>query len=193
MNQHLFSIWISSSEHNHRTIVSLLRSNETFRIYPFHAFALFLHRGFPRVPRHSWHGKWCSDIAPLAAIKNRHVRQQKQKLSLLHNVGYNTDGTVKTRYNFVAKLASSWTINMLISGYTIIVYKEWIYVRENNKKYSYYIVFIIIASIVCFYSTTRCRFIPMLRFVIDRCFLVNKTKDVYREKLVWNHFRRISS
>ena len=141
MNQHLFSIWISSSEHNHRTIVSLLRSNETFRIYPFHAFALFLHRGFPRVSRHSWHGKWCSDIAPLAAIKNRHVRQQKQKLSLLHNVGYNTDGTVKTRYNFVAKLASSWTINMLISGYTIIVYKEWwmnLCTRKQQKIFVLY-------------------------------------------------------
>lgn len=38
----------------------------------------------------------------------------------------------RTRYNFIAKLASSWTIN---TGYTIIVYKvNSIYVRENKQK-----------------------------------------------------------
>lgn len=44
----------------------------------------------------------------------------------------------RTRYNFIAKLASSWTIN---TGYTIIVYKvnQFMYVKTNKK--CLYIVF----------------------------------------------------
>lgn len=47
----------------------------------------------------------------------------------------------RTRYNFIAKLASSWTINTLITGYTIIVYKvnQFMYVKTNKK--CLYIVF----------------------------------------------------
>lgn len=105
----------------------------------------------------------------------------------------------RTRYNFIAKLASSWTINTLITGYTIIVYKvnQFMYVKTNKK--CLYIVFELcefydeefyekINVYVC--STTRCRFIPnATRFIIDRFFLVNETKNIHRENVAWNHFR----
>lgn len=106
----------------------------------------------------------------------------------------------RTRYNFIAKLASSWIIN---TGYTIIVYKvNSIYVRENKQKmfvYCFRVMWILWRRILrkdkrifmfVFFSTTRCRFVPnTTRFIIDRFFLVNETKNVYRENVAWNHFR----
>lgn len=141
MNQHLFSIWISSLKHNHRTIVISLQRN--FSNLPFPRLCIISPPRFPWVPpvvarKMVPHKQHCI----VAIIKNRHIRQQKQKLS--HSVKRNTDGAwcafprlrkiefTRTRYNFIAKLASSWTIN---TGYTIIVYKvNSIYVCENKQK-----------------------------------------------------------